>query len=87
MNKGRDNNGRFQREHKESIETKIKRMYSLQESLMPLHTNHKVVSINFIDDVEDVYDIEVKDNHNFALASGVFVHNSKDQADAVCGAL
>lgn len=24
MNKGRDNNGRFQREHKESIETKIK---------------------------------------------------------------
>ena len=30
MNKGRDNNGRFQREHKESIETKIKRMYSLQ---------------------------------------------------------
>lgn len=32
MNKRRDNNGRFQREHKESIETKIKRMYSLQES-------------------------------------------------------
>lgn len=29
MNKGRDNNGRFQGEHKESIETKIKRMYSL----------------------------------------------------------
>ena len=48
--------------------------------------NHKVVSITFLDEVEDVYDIEVKDNHNFALASGVFVHNSKDQADAVCGA-
>jgi hypothetical protein len=33
-----------------------------------------------------VYDIEVVDNHNFALDAGVFVHNSKDQADAVCGA-
>lgn len=48
--------------------------------------NHKVVSIELLDRREDVYDIEVEDNHNFALASGVFVHNSKDQADAICGA-
>lgn len=56
------------------------------DSLMPLYRNHKVVSVTFLDEVEDVYDIEVKDNHNFALASGVFVHNSKDQVDAICGA-
>lgn len=49
--------------------------------------NHKVISVEFIEDTEDVYDIEVEDNHNFALASGVFVHNSKDEADAVCGAI
>ena len=35
----------------------------------------------------DVYDIEVKDNHNFALSAGIFVHNSKDNADALCGAV
>ena len=49
--------------------------------------NHKVVSIEYLDEREDVYDIEVADNHNFALSAGVFVHNSKDQADAFCGAL
>lgn len=49
--------------------------------------NHKVVKITFLDQTEDVYDIQVEDNHNFALASGVFVHNSKDAADAICGAL
>lgn len=48
--------------------------------------NHKVVRVEYLDECEDVYDIEVADNHNFALAAGVFVHNSKDQADAVCGA-
>jgi hypothetical protein len=48
--------------------------------------NHKVVSIEYIDEREDVYDIEVADNHNFALSAGIFVHNSKDQADALCGA-
>ena len=49
--------------------------------------NHKVVSIEFIDKCEDVYDIEVADNHNFALAAGIFVHNSKDVCDAVCGSI
>ena len=48
--------------------------------------NHKVISVEFIDKLADVYDIEVADNHNFALDCGVFVHNSKDQADALCGA-
>ena len=34
-----------------------------------------------------VYDLEVDTYNNFALLSGVFVHNSKDCSDAVCGAL
>ena len=48
--------------------------------------NHKVISIKELDTTEDVYDIEVDGNHNFALSAGVFVHNSKDSADAICGA-
>ena len=40
--------------------------------------NHKVVNVKFITDREDVYDLTVNDTHNFALASGIFVHNSVD---------
>ena len=32
-----------------------------------------------------VYDLEVAEWHNFALSAGVFVHNSKDCADALAG--
>jgi hypothetical protein len=32
-----------------------------------------------------VFDLEVEEHSNFALASGVFVHNSKDVADALAG--
>ena len=49
--------------------------------------NHSVKNIRYLDYVEDVYDIEVEDNHNFALDAGVFVHNSKDQADSFAGSL
>ncbi|MCB9127477.1 MAG: DNA topoisomerase (ATP-hydrolyzing) subunit B [Ardenticatenales bacterium] len=38
--------------------------------------NHRVVSIERVAETMDVYDIEVPHTHNFALASGVFVHNS-----------
>lgn len=55
--------------------------------------NHKVVKVEFIHQPCKVYDLEVEDNHNFALAAGVFVHNSgpnkgigKDCSDALCGA-
>lgn len=51
------------------------------------YKNHKVVSVRYLDYTADVYDIEVQDNHNFALSSGIFVHNSKDLLDAVAGAL
>ena len=33
-----------------------------------------------------MYDLTIKDNHNFALDAGVFVHNSKDIVDALAGA-
>jgi len=41
--------------------------------------NHRVVSIERLEERMDVYDIEVPHTHNFALASGVFVHNSAKQ--------
>lgn len=40
--------------------------------------NHKVVSVKFLKEKEDVYDITVSPWHNFALGSGIFVHNSVD---------
>ncbi len=38
--------------------------------------NHKIKRVEKIQKRMDVYDIEVEKTHNFALASGVFVHNS-----------
>ncbi len=40
--------------------------------------NHKVKNIIFLAEKEDVYDLTTDPWHNFALASGVFVHNSID---------
>ncbi len=40
--------------------------------------NHKVVMTELLSDREDVYDLTIEDSHNFALAAGVFVHNSID---------
>ncbi len=44
-----------------------------------INYNHRVVSIETLEERVDVYDIEVPHTHNFALASGVFVHNSAKQ--------
>ncbi|MDD5108367.1 MAG: DNA topoisomerase (ATP-hydrolyzing) subunit B [Candidatus Omnitrophica bacterium] len=41
--------------------------------------NHKIKRIEKLTEKFDVYDIEVPNTHNFALASGVFVHNSAKQ--------
>ncbi|KKW05274.1 MAG: gyrase subunit B protein, partial [Candidatus Kaiserbacteria bacterium GW2011_GWC2_49_12] len=38
--------------------------------------NHRIVSVKHLSERIEVYDIEVSGTHNFALASGVFVHNS-----------
>lgn len=48
--------------------------------------NHSVAKIETVWENTDVYDLTIQDNPNFALSAGIFVHNSKDQADAVCGA-
>ncbi|HLK57979.1 MAG TPA: DNA gyrase subunit A, partial [Chthonomonadaceae bacterium] len=42
------------------------------------HYNHRIVSINWLEERKDVYDITVDEHHNFLLADGVFVHNSID---------
>ena len=34
-----------------------------------------------------VYDLEVPKYHNFVLANGLIVHNSKDESDSLCGAV
>jgi len=53
---------------------------TLNDSLMPLYKKlSKIKKIVRIRKKIDVYDLEVKDTHNFALASGVFVHNSAKQ--------
>ncbi len=70
-----------------NMEYKAAQELKINESLMPLYEqlsevenskdyNHKVKEIIFLDNKIDVYDIEVPETHNFALASGVFVHNS-----------
>jgi len=43
----------------------------------------KIISVP----ITKVYDLEVPINHNFVLASGIVVHNSKDLTDAVCGSV
>jgi DNA gyrase subunit B len=42
--------------------------------------NHKIKKIEWLNKKIDVYDLEVPGTHNFALASGIFVHNSAKQA-------
>ncbi|QDZ39452.1 DNA topoisomerase (ATP-hydrolyzing) subunit B [Euhalothece natronophila Z-M001] len=44
-----------------------------------LDTHPHVIAIETLQETRDVYDIEVPHTHNFALASGVFVHNSAKQ--------
>ncbi|MBI5135682.1 DNA topoisomerase (ATP-hydrolyzing) subunit B [Candidatus Uhrbacteria bacterium] len=41
--------------------------------------NHKIARVQKIQQRMDVYDFEVPNTHNFALASGIFVHNSAKQ--------
>ncbi|MBI5794517.1 DNA topoisomerase (ATP-hydrolyzing) subunit B [Candidatus Uhrbacteria bacterium] len=44
-----------------------------------INYNHKVKCVEHLSERMDVYDLEVPQTHNFALASGVFVHNSAKQ--------
>lgn len=47
--------------------------------------NHQVIAIRPLAYRRSVWDLTVDDYHNFALTAGVFVHNSKDVADALAG--
>lgn len=55
--------------------------------LMSIDSIVSIVSVRLVDIPCDVYDLEIEDNHNFALDAGCFVHNSKDVADSFAGAL
>lgn len=66
-------------------------LYTIEEVLkiadhVSLKYSHKVKAVEIVDLEEpiEVYDITVPKYDNFALESGIFVHNSKDYADAVC---
>ncbi|MAF37030.1 DNA gyrase subunit A [archaeon] len=52
-------------------------LMSLKIKQAKLH-NHKVIRVEYLNQKEDVYDLTIDGTHNFALASGVFVHNSVD---------
>jgi len=49
----------------------------LEEAVVNL--NHKIKKIIKLQERIDVYDLEVEGTHNFALSSGIFVHNSGKQ--------
>ncbi len=65
-------------------ERKLKRKIKCQETwkrkreekqLMVSNHNHKVVRIEYLNEIEDVYDMTVDKYHNFAIDSGIFIHN------------
>ncbi len=65
-----------------SYNTFIGRFFASDEEKLieaVMNYNHKIKEIVFLRDKIDVYDIEVPGTHNFALASGIFVHNSAKQ--------
>ena len=55
-------------------------LMSLKRQEVKEYDNHKIVGIVPVHEQIDVYDIEVPHSHNFALACGIFVHNSAKQA-------
>jgi DNA gyrase subunit B len=65
-----------------TVKTTIEKFFDDKEELVEAveSYNHSVESVVELDETEDVYDIEVPETHNFALESGVFVHNSAKQA-------
>lgn len=64
------------------LETLTNRFFASDETKLleaVQNYNHKITRIVKLKKRIDVYDIEVPGTHNFALASGVFVHNSAKQ--------
>ena len=50
-----------------------------QDDLKTEKLEIKIINKEGLETIIDVYDLEVGDTHNFALASGIFVHNSAKQ--------
>jgi DNA gyrase subunit B len=66
-----------------SADTFCNRFFNGNKDLMletVQHYNHKIKRIELLTQRIDVYDIEIPYTHNFALTSGIFVHNSAKQA-------
>ena len=65
-----------------SYKTFLERFFQNDEAKLLVaveNYNHKIKAIVPLQEKIDVYDIEVPETHNFALASGIFVHNSAKQ--------
>jgi len=62
----------------------IKKYYNNDNNLLlcEINKNHKVVCVEKLNQFVDVYDLTIDKTHNFALASGIFVHNSLDGDNA-----
>src|SRR3990167_5003030 len=65
------------------ISTICERFFNGDESQLKeavVNYNHKIKKITSLKEKIDVYDLEAEETHIFALASGVFVHNSSKMA-------
>src|SRR3989339_232563 len=70
-------NGEFKQAQHLTKEDSLMPLYEKEIGIIP-RANHKIKRIEKLSEKIDVYDIEVPNTHNFALASGIFVHNSMD---------
>ena len=66
------------------LNTALKHFMGFEDMLLQARQrlNHKVKRIEPLSNTEDVYDLTIDPWHNFALASGIFVHNSVDGDNA-----
>ncbi len=61
-------------------DTGLNKYFSGEKKLAAIESsgNHKIQKIEFLTEKQDVYDLTIEETHNFALAAGIFVHNSVD---------
>lgn len=74
--------GRVVKEHGYDLLTFKKSFFNKQEK-----NNHKIRNIIRLREKVDVYDLTVDKYHNFAISSGVFVHNCSDAVAGVVAGL
>jgi intein/homing endonuclease len=71
---------RYYKEFKQSVVGHSRWRNSKYERRVGKGNNHRVVDVRF-DGYEDVYNMDVEKYANFALVSGIFVHNSTGKMD------